>query len=105
MYIALGSNWRIDGSHHDREGAFSSNPQNSGDIVNVNVHLLLATGDIPAVKAIINHAGHMSYSGCQICRIAGERPEGGSGMYFVPGENDATWCTVEGFQTGNEYVE
>lgn len=40
------------------------------------VYLLGATGDIPGITDLMNHAGHMSYRGCRLCDIDGERVDG-----------------------------
>ncbi len=49
-------------------------------------HLILATGDIPAVAELIHHSGHNSFFGCRQCKIKGISeisPGGkGTGRYF-----------------------
>lgn len=37
------------------------------EVCRAKVHLVMATGDIPAVADLCHHAGHMSTYGCRIC--------------------------------------
>ncbi|OAD68603.1 hypothetical protein PHYBLDRAFT_150202 [Phycomyces blakesleeanus NRRL 1555(-)] len=62
------------------------------------VHVLMATGDIPALAKLACHAGHTSKNGCRICNVVGQTP--GHGQYFrtLPG---TTIRTVESFRSFN----
>ncbi|OAD75356.1 hypothetical protein PHYBLDRAFT_186379 [Phycomyces blakesleeanus NRRL 1555(-)] len=51
----------------------------SGDI-SAKVHVLMTTGDIPALGKMACHVGHMSKDGCRICHVVGQSP--GHGQYF-----------------------
>ncbi|OAD72677.1 hypothetical protein PHYBLDRAFT_145993 [Phycomyces blakesleeanus NRRL 1555(-)] len=51
----------------------------SGDI-SIKVHVLMTTGNIPALGKIACHVDHMSKDGCCICHIVGQSP--GHGQYF-----------------------
>ncbi|KAG1467250.1 hypothetical protein G6F56_004512 [Rhizopus delemar] len=43
-----------------------------------NVHLVIASSDIPGVADLCNHAGHMCKNPCRICKIRGKHS---GGMY------------------------
>lgn len=74
-----------------------------GKLIRAKVHLLSFTGDIPAVASVINHAGHMHTNGCRMCEVAGMRPLGESGMFFV-GTVKSAMRTVESFRNARKQV-
>jgi hypothetical protein len=43
------------------------------EICRARVHLVMATGDLPASAELAHHDGHMATFGCRICRIKTER--------------------------------
>jgi hypothetical protein len=43
------------------------------DICHARVHLVMATGDLPAAAELAHHDGHMATFGCRICRIKTQR--------------------------------
>ncbi|OAD68476.1 hypothetical protein PHYBLDRAFT_150647 [Phycomyces blakesleeanus NRRL 1555(-)] len=59
------------------------------------VHVLIVTGNIPAVAKLACHAGHMSKNGCRICNVVAQTPGRGQYFRFLPGTNI---CTLERFQ-------
>ncbi|KAG2213713.1 hypothetical protein INT45_012955 [Circinella minor] len=78
-------------------------------------NLVMATGDIPGCASLCHHSGHMSYYGCRICLIKGQRLESpksvsrresndtssaGYGMYF-PGEAGPPRLEYD-FRTGDK---
>lgn len=69
----------------------------AGDIINAKVHLLNATGDIPAVTAISKHAGHASIDGCRICKDKAVRCN--NGRYMM--ESGANLRDVNDYTYGN----
>ncbi|KAI8335340.1 hypothetical protein BC941DRAFT_326308, partial [Chlamydoabsidia padenii] len=80
----------------------------NGIIVNVGeekieakVHLLVATGDLPAVADISNHRGHTSYYGCRICEVKGEYH---GGMYFPAKCDDSIMRTVESYTHEDPFI-
>ncbi|OAD72657.1 hypothetical protein PHYBLDRAFT_73064 [Phycomyces blakesleeanus NRRL 1555(-)] len=62
------------------------------------VHVLMATGDIPALAKLACHAGHTSKNCCHICNVVGQTA--GHGQYFrtLPG---TTIRTIESFRSFN----
>lgn len=73
----------------------------NGVTYHTRVHLLAATGDLPAVASLMNHTGHTSKFGCRICETQGEHLYDSShGMYF-PGEDAVALRCKEIFQNGN----
>ncbi|OAD69485.1 hypothetical protein PHYBLDRAFT_188264 [Phycomyces blakesleeanus NRRL 1555(-)] len=48
--------------------------------ISAKVHVLMTTGDIPALGKMACHVGHMSKDGCRICHVVGQSP--GHGQYF-----------------------
>lgn len=52
-----------------------------GQTICAKVHLLFATGDIPAVSDLIFHKGHNSVHGCRFCTVKGVS-KNGYGKYF-----------------------
>ncbi|KAI9264042.1 hypothetical protein BDA99DRAFT_416767, partial [Phascolomyces articulosus] len=40
------------------------------------VYLVLVTGDIPGVAALVCHNGHMLFYGCHLCLVKGIHPNG-----------------------------
>jgi hypothetical protein len=55
-----------------------------GTLVKSKVHMLLATGDIPAAGVSAGHIGHTALYGCRICAIQGVPGVSGYGKYFKP---------------------
>ena len=54
------------------------------ELCRAKVHLLMASGDIPAVAEMMHHSGHTSVYGCRICKVKGRHPlNSTNGMYFV----------------------
>lgn len=69
-------------------------------ICRCEVHLMLATGDMPAVAKMAHVSTHAGKYGCRICEVQGQKPDNSSsGMYFV--EKDAPLRPKEDFLTGN----
>lgn len=57
--------------------------ETSQGVYRAKIHLLLCSGDIPAVAAIGHFKSHNSRYGCRICESVGEAPDNRSaGMYF-----------------------
>lgn len=50
--------------------------KNGIEVCNARVHLVIASGDIPAAAALARHTGHTSKFGCRICRVRTEKVDG-----------------------------
>ncbi|CAO3668144.1 hypothetical protein GCM10027060_21610 [Nesterenkonia halophila] len=50
--------------------------KNGETVYEGKVYLLGATGDIPGIADLMNHAGHMAYRGCRMCDTEGVRVQG-----------------------------
>lgn len=70
------------------------------EVCRAKVHLLLCSGDIPAVADMAHLGSHNSFYGCRICETEGKLPDNRShGMYF---ENcNAPLRPVRDFLYGN----
>lgn len=56
----------------------------SEEVCKAKVHLILASGDTPAVADLMHHGSHVSLNGCRFCKVTGRHPDNQSyGMYFV----------------------
>lgn len=74
--------------------------RNGVEICRSKVHLLLASGDIPAVADMAHFGSHSCKFGCRICEAMGKRPDNRSnGMYFE--DSAAPLRPLEDFKTGN----
>lgn len=73
--------------------------------IDVKAHIILASGDIPAVAALIHHSGHSSLYGCRQCTIksiSSLSPTGkGSGRYYTGLQNLNEERTIENFRIGD----
>lgn len=67
------------------------------------VHLLLFSGDIPAVSAVSGHAGHMSGNGCRICLQASFVGDDVSGRYYMAPPDQVVYRRREDFIHGDEF--
>lgn len=57
--------------------------KNQHEVCRAKVHLLLCSGDIPAVEDMAHLGSHNSSYGCRICETKGTSPDNRShGMYF-----------------------
>lgn len=76
-----------------------------GDRIHLKVHLLIASGDIPAASCLANHEGHNSFHGCRICDIQTESlvsPNGrGRGRYY----SGTILQSPPALRTTTDYVE
>lgn len=56
---------------------------NREEVCRAKVHLLLCSGDIPAVASMAHLPAHNCRFGCRICEVEGQHPKNKStGMYF-----------------------
>ncbi|OAD77927.1 hypothetical protein PHYBLDRAFT_73852 [Phycomyces blakesleeanus NRRL 1555(-)] len=53
--------------------------------IRAKVHVLMATGDIPALAKLACHVGHTSKNGCRICHVVGQTPKHGQYFRMLPG--------------------
>ncbi|OAD67127.1 hypothetical protein PHYBLDRAFT_151731 [Phycomyces blakesleeanus NRRL 1555(-)] len=73
---------------------------NGVEVCRAKIHLLLASGDIPAVADMTNIGSHASLFGCQICKTKGKASENRwHGIYFE--DSSAPLRPLEDFKTGN----
>ncbi|KAF7731200.1 hypothetical protein EC973_000615 [Apophysomyces ossiformis] len=80
--------------------------------IHAKVHVLVASGDIPAVADLANHSvmfsadtthsGHQFKEGCLICPLEGESPTDARGIYFPERNGPVRWRSAEGYRTANE---
>ncbi|SAL97130.1 hypothetical protein, partial, partial [Absidia glauca] len=70
-----------------------------GTTVRSKVHLLVATGDMPAAATLSGHSGHMSTYGCPICPAKGVSGWNGRGKFIMPTERnlELAWWPSEVF--------
>ncbi|KAG2228427.1 hypothetical protein INT48_006916, partial [Thamnidium elegans] len=47
----------------------------NGERIKVKAYVGTVVGDIPAISELIFHTGHISYNGCRICKIVGQKRE------------------------------
>lgn len=74
--------------------------KNREEICRSKVHLLLCSGDIPAVASMAHLGSHNSFYGCRICEVRGRAPDNqSSGMYFD--DNTAPMRPITDFIHGN----
>ena len=60
--------------------------QGGQEVCRAKVHLILCSGDIPAVKDMAHVKGHTGKYGCRICEVEGKAPDSKSrGKYFEDG--------------------
>ncbi|SAL95675.1 hypothetical protein, partial, partial [Absidia glauca] len=73
-----------------------------GTTVQSKVHLLVATGDMPAVTALCGHSGHMSTYGCRLCPAVGVPGWNGYGKFIVPNAHNLglAWWSKDVFIEG-----
>ena len=70
-------------------------------ICKAKVHLMMATGDMPAVAQMAHVCSHAGRFGCRICEVKGVHPDNvSSGMYFL--DKDAPLRPKQDFLNGNE---
>ncbi|KAI8059010.1 hypothetical protein BC940DRAFT_226249, partial [Gongronella butleri] len=62
-------------------------PCDDGVVRHVHAHLLVASGDTPAVALLAKKMGHQSFLGCRFCKVEGQHKANGRGMYFKPSRN------------------
>ncbi|OAD65296.1 hypothetical protein PHYBLDRAFT_176214 [Phycomyces blakesleeanus NRRL 1555(-)] len=73
---------------------------NGVEVFRAKIHLLLASGDIPAVADMAHIGSHASLFGCQICKTKGKAPDNRRyGMYLE--DSSAPLRPLEDFKTGN----
>lgn len=74
--------------------------KNRNEVCRSKVHLLLCSGDIPAVSDMAHLGSHNSFFGCRICEVKGKAPDNRShGKYFE--DTAAPLRPIEDFLNGN----
>lgn len=74
--------------------------QNGQEVCRAKVHLILCSGDIPAVKDMAHVQAHTGKYGCRICEVEGKAPDNrSSGKYFE--ESNARMRPLRDFLNGN----
>ncbi|KAG2228628.1 hypothetical protein INT48_007788, partial [Thamnidium elegans] len=47
----------------------------NGERIKIKAYVGTVVGDIPAISELIFHTGHISYNGCRICKVVGQKRE------------------------------
>ncbi|OAD75688.1 hypothetical protein PHYBLDRAFT_143937 [Phycomyces blakesleeanus NRRL 1555(-)] len=53
--------------------------------IRAKIHILMATGNIPALAKLACHVSHTSKNGCRICHVVGQTPKHGQYFRMLPG--------------------
>lgn len=80
----------------------------SSNNVSYKASLAMVIGDIPGLADLCFHTGHMSYTGCRVCKVKGTDKSIANAIYFPSFDTETNrihFCplrTIEDFRTAND---